>query len=107
MTKRMRRSIVAVFATMTLGIGLAGPASAQVVQDGLVNVNIGDVTILEDVNVAVAANILANVCANVDVDAAVGIIAEIDAGSLTEQVCRIGGGNPDRRGGQTITITQN
>ena len=58
---------------------------------------------IQDVNVAVAAQIVAAVCANVDLDAAVGIIAGIDAGSLTEQVCRIGRG----QGGQELTVTQN
>ncbi|MFD1213997.1 hypothetical protein ACFQ36_18330 [Arthrobacter sp. GCM10027362] len=38
------------------------PASAQVQQDGLVNVNVGDVTILEDVNIGVAAQVAAQLC---------------------------------------------
>ena len=39
------------------------PAAAQIQpQDGLVNVAVGDVTILEDVNVSVAAEVAANIC---------------------------------------------
>jgi hypothetical protein len=54
-------------AAFTLGAALAVPAAgagAQTFnnQDGLVNVGVGDVTILEDVNVAVAAEVAANVC---------------------------------------------
>jgi len=37
-------------------------AAPNTVQDGLVNVAVGDVTILQDVNAAVAAQIVANVC---------------------------------------------
>lgn len=38
------------------------PAQAQPIQDGLVNVAVGDVTVLEDVNFGVAAQVAANVC---------------------------------------------
>lgn len=57
----------------TAGAALAGslflaggmaPASAapNQVQDGLVNVAVGDVTILQDVNVGLAAKVVANIC---------------------------------------------
>ncbi len=47
----------------SLILGFAPVAGAQPVnQDGLVNVNVGDVTILEDVNVAAVVGIAANVC---------------------------------------------
>lgn len=39
-----------------------GQALAQPNQDGLVNVAVGDVTILEDVNIGVAAQVAATVC---------------------------------------------
>jgi hypothetical protein len=46
----------------------------QVGQVGLVNVSIGNVTILKDVNIAVAANVVAQLC---DVaDANVGVLAQ-------------------------------
>jgi hypothetical protein len=48
---------------LLLTLGVAAPANAQPqFQDGLVNVAIGDVTILEDVNIGVAANVVAQIC---------------------------------------------
>jgi hypothetical protein len=43
---------------------MAAPAQAQppIFTGGLVNVNIGDVTILEDVRVGLAALVAANIC---------------------------------------------
>ncbi len=76
--KWMRRGIVVLLIAGALSLGLAGPAAAQR-QEGLVNVNIGDITI-EDVNVGVAAQIAANVCG-----VAVGPVA-----ILAEQVVRTG-----------------
>lgn len=56
-----KKAVVTLFATAALTAGTAAaPASAQT-QNGLVNVNIGDITI-EDVNIGVAAQIAAQVC---------------------------------------------
>jgi hypothetical protein len=94
----LRRLIGTVAASVMLVVGAGLPAQAQVeVGDGLVNIVIGDVTILEDVNVAVAANIAAQVCGIV---VNVGVIQEIDADGGTFE-CDF------RRGPQDITITQN
>jgi len=61
--KWMQRSIVALLVAWTLSLGLAGTAAAQIqIGDGLVNVMVGDITILEDVNVAVAAQVVAAIC---------------------------------------------
>jgi hypothetical protein len=50
-------------ATLTLGAALTATAAhAQPGQEGLVNVNVGDVTVLENVAVGVAANVIAQVC---------------------------------------------
>src|SRR5688572_3909251 len=55
---RMRRNIVTLLAAGTLSLGLAGPATAQIaVQDGLVNVAIGDISILNDARIGVAAQV--------------------------------------------------
>ena len=63
MSKFARRSVASVFASAALMTAAAAPSLAQPVQqDGLINVAIGDVTILEDVNVGVAAQVAANVC---------------------------------------------
>ena len=99
----MRKTIASLFASAMLVAGLAGSASAQVEQDGLVNVNVGPITI-EDVNVNVAANVLAGVCANVNVDAVVAVLSEVDAtGAPATLTCDLRG----PRGDQTITITNN
>src|SRR5688500_6746397 len=60
MPSYVRKSIVTLFAGAAVVAGVATPASAQPEQDGLVNVNIGDATVLE--NVGVAAQIAAEVC---------------------------------------------
>jgi hypothetical protein len=94
----MRKMVAALFTSAFLFAGFGGAASAQVQQDGLVNVNIGDVTITDTVDAAVS--IVANVCPNVNVGA-VAILAErIDAGNVRQATfCRAEG---DR-----VTITNN
>lgn len=67
---RIRTIVPALAAAAVVTVGLAPAASAQPRQQGLVNVEIGDVTVLEDVGIGVAANVLANVC-GVQVNAAV------------------------------------
>jgi hypothetical protein len=59
---RFKSSLAAACATALLAIGVAAPVAAAQQQDGLVNVAIGDVTILQDVNIGVAAQVAANVC---------------------------------------------
>lgn len=62
---RTKRLFATLFASALLVVGVAAPsASAQVPENttitltgGLINVTVGDVTILEDVNIAVAAAI--------------------------------------------------
>jgi len=62
MTGFVRTTIVSVFAGATAVVGMAAPASAATQnQDGLVNVAVGDITI-SDVNIGVAAQIVAQVC---------------------------------------------
>jgi hypothetical protein len=62
---RAKKVLVTLFASAMLVGGLAAPATAQVqIQDGLVNVAIGDITV-EDVNVGIAALVAATIC---DVD---------------------------------------
>ena len=56
-----RKAVVPVFAGAAV-IAAATPAAAQPVQDGLINVAVGDVTILEDVNIGVAAQVAAEIC---------------------------------------------
>jgi hypothetical protein len=67
----------AVIAACAISLGAAGTASAQTTQDGLVNVNLQDITVL--VPVAVAAN-----------------LCDVNAGVLSRQ---------ERQGGATCTAT--
>jgi hypothetical protein len=97
MLKNARKSVVGFFAAATMAVAV--PAAAQLnVQDGLVNVNVGDVTIAEDVNVAVAAQLAAQVC-GVKVGP-VGVLATVvDRTGRTRTICRSEQG--------PVTISQN
>ncbi|NKX56346.1 hypothetical protein [Arthrobacter mobilis] len=66
----------------------AAPANAQVVQDGLVNVNVGDVTILQDVRIAVAANVVAQIC-GLNVGPVILLAQEVDATGTQDTVCKV------------------
>jgi hypothetical protein len=94
----MRKLLAPLFASVVLFGGLAGTASAQVQQDGLVNVNIGDVTITDTIDAAVL--VVANVCPNVNVGS-IAILAErVDAGNVRQvTLCRAEDGR--------VTITNN
>ena len=88
MTSIARKSIATVFAGTVLAVGIASPASAapNQIQDGLVNVAIGDVTILEDVNVGVAAAVAANIC-GVKVGPVAVLGRAVDRSGATRTVC--------------------
>jgi glycerate kinase len=75
--RRLTRSIAALAAAGGMAFSVAAPATAQPVQEGLVNVNVGDVTILEDVGIGVAANVAANICG-----------VQVNAAVIAEQVVR-------------------
>jgi hypothetical protein len=95
----VRKSIVTVFAGAALVAGAASPASAQPIQDGLVNVAVGDVTILEDVNVGVAAVVAANIC-GVKVGPVAVLGRAVDRSGTTQTVC-----TNDQRG--AVDLIQN
>jgi hypothetical protein len=63
-----------------------------------VKVAIGDVTILSNVDVALAANVVANVCALVEADVLV-LAGRVHAGELVEFTCT------QRGSGRTVAIT--
>jgi hypothetical protein len=78
-----------VFATMSvtalLGSGIGAPVAAaqpQQDQNGLVNVAVGDITV-SDVNVGVAANIVAAVC-GVSVGPVVVLATQVDRSGVTQ-----------------------
>jgi hypothetical protein len=98
----MRRLLVTLVAAATLSVPAVAdpsPALAQVaIQDGLVNVAVGDVTILEDVNVAVAANVAAQIC-GVEVGPVNVLAEQVDRSGETRTVCTTDQG--------PVTIEQN
>jgi hypothetical protein len=94
MASYAKKSIVTLFAGAALATGVATPASAQPVQDGLVNVAVGDVTILEDVNVAVAAQVAAAIC-GVKVGPVAVLGRAVDRSGETENICPSANGPVD------------
>ena len=100
MSSTLRKSAVAL-CTGALLIGGAGSASAQhsVDQDGLVNVSIGNVNILRDVNLNLAAQVAANIC-GLQVGDVLILAAQVDTTDAEQTVvCNA------RNGRQALTIT--
>jgi hypothetical protein len=83
-----RRISAAIVATATIGFGIAGPAAAanNSQQNGLVNVSVGDVSVLDDANIGVAATVAANIC-GVSVGPVILLAQRVDATSVTRTVC--------------------
>ena len=93
MTSYLKKSLVTVCAGAAIVGGVASPASAQTRQDGLVNVAVGDVTVLQDVNIAAAVDVVAQLCGiDLDVLANVQLLTEaatlVDNRSRNYTVCR-------------------
>ena len=81
-----RKAVVPVFAGAAV-IAAATPAAGQPnQQDGLINVNVGDVTILEDVNIGVAAQVAAQIC-GVSVGPVAVLGRAVDRSGDTRTVC--------------------
>ena len=102
MATRARKTVATLIAGTALSVAVATPAGAQT-QDGLVNVMVGDVTVLEDVNVGVAANAAVLACDLVDVgNVIVGVLARataVDRSGRDQTICRSEQGD--------VTLTQN
>jgi hypothetical protein len=84
--RTMRKAL----ATLALGVGLAfGAADSATAQQqsGLVNVNVGDVTVLENVAVGVAAQVVAQVCGLQVGQVAVLATQVIRTGQRSDTVC--------------------
>lgn len=89
---------VATAASLALTGALAAPAQAQQQQDGLVNVAVNDVEILNDVNIGVAANVAAQIC-GVKVGPVAVLARAVDRSGETRTVCETDQG--------PVEITQN
>jgi hypothetical protein len=103
MNRSARRATAAAFGSAVFAfgsLGMAGSASAQVQQDGLVNVNIGDVDVrvLEDVRIGVAAQVAAQIC-GLKVGPVAVLGRAVDRSGDTEVVCESDQG--------PVTISQN
>jgi hypothetical protein len=86
MFARTRQACAALIAAGTLAVG--APAAAQIaIQDGLVNVVVGDVTVLQDVNVAVAAQLAAQLC-GIRVGPVTILGTTVDRGAAAKTICR-------------------
>ena len=106
----LRRSLVSLCVASLLAVMGASATSAQnnSRQTGLVNVSLGDVDLLNRVNLAVAADVAATVC-NVTVPVAVlarqvvaqggDFTCDTDAGPLTVEQALNGPGGPPNAGG--------
>jgi hypothetical protein len=95
---RIKALVASVGASVCLLVGVSAPNAIAQEQDGLVNVVIGDVTILEDVNVGVAAQVAANVC-GVKVGPVAVLGRAVDRSGDTRTVCETDQG--------PVTIRQN
>ena len=62
MTSIAKKSVATVFAGTVLAVGVASPASAQVQQDGLVNVAVNDVAVTDVIDLNAAVGVVAQLC---------------------------------------------
>lgn len=95
---RFRKIVASLSVSAVLVAGAAAPAGAQPEQDGLVNVFIGEVEILNDANIGVAAQVAANVC-GVKVGPVAVLGTAVDRSGDTGTVCTTDQG--------PVTIRQN
>lgn len=97
MLKNARKSVVGLFAAASMAIAI--PAAAQLaLQDGLVNVSVGDVNILNDARIGVAAQVAAQIC-GVKVGPVAVLGNAVDRSGASSTVCTTDQG--------PVTISQN
>jgi hypothetical protein len=85
----IQRSVATLLVSGALSLGFAGPAAAQVqVADGLVNVQVRNITILQDVDIGVAASVVALIC-NVNVSNVTVLGTAVDRSGTPIEVCTV------------------
>jgi hypothetical protein len=89
MLTRTKRFSVAMFSAVILFAGISASTASAQNQDGLVNVMIGDVNILNDANIGVAANVAANIC-GVRVGPVAVLATQVDHSGAQQTVCTTG-----------------
>ena len=99
MTKHLRRSALAMVTAAAVTTAVAVPANAADtnVQDGLVNLAVGRITVT-DLNVGVAAQVAAAIC-GLDVGPIVLIGTGVDLGGPSPVLCEVAN--------QPVKLTQN
>jgi hypothetical protein len=91
MTTLARRTIVSIFVGAALAGGAALPAQAATqTQDGLVNVAVGDVSVLNNSNIGVVAQVAAQIC-GVKVGPVAVLGEAVDRSGATRTVCTVDG----------------
>jgi hypothetical protein len=102
-SRRWRMTLAGLLGAGMLAFGAAAPAAMAQQQEGLVNVNVGDVTILENVGVGVGVQAAVQVCAIVQAGQ-VGVLAQQVArgGQDATLVCQVEQGDVD----VPVTITR-
>ena len=95
---RVRKLAASISVSAVMLAGAVAPAGAQTDQDGLVNVAIGDVSILNDADIGVAAQVAAQIC-GVKVGPVAVLGRAVDRSGDTETVCETDQG--------PVTIQQN
>lgn len=93
-----KKMIVTLFAVAALAGGVAPANAATQHQDGLVNVAVGDVSLLNNARIGVAAQVAAQVC-GIKVGPVAVLGTAVDASGATTTVC-----NTDQG---PVTISQN
>jgi len=95
---RVTRQIAGVIAVAGV-LGFGSHARTQTtVGDGLINVAVGDVNVLNNVDIGVAAQVAANIC-GVKVGPVAVLGTAVDRGNTTRTVCSTADG--------PVTLTQN
>ncbi len=99
MNRNARTAMASLFAGAVVLTGTAAPASAATqTQDGLINVAVGDVTIVDAVDIGVAAQIAAQIC-GVKVGPVAVLGRAVDRSGASRTVCTTDQG--------PVTLTQN
>ena len=78
--------------TSALAFGAVAEASKQTIGDGLIIVQVGDVTVTDAVDVNVAASVAATLCDLVDVGSVAVLGTAVDATGRKATVCRTDAG---------------
>jgi hypothetical protein len=91
MTHYIRKSMLSLVTASALVTGVALPANAanNAQQDGLINLAVGDVNVLNDANIGVVAQVAANVC-GVNVGPVAVLGRAVDRSGATTTVCTTG-----------------